>query len=132
MAPLSRRRFVTNAAITGAGFAIEKLGLLNTKVFAERGDMFKALDAGDVDAVMTDTSITLAQEVGSSGKLKVVGQYKTDETYGAVYPKGSANGATINKIITAMIKDGTMKKLTQKYLAAAWGKDPASVPYFKK
>jgi hypothetical protein len=29
-----------------------------------------------------------------------------------------------------MIDDGTMTKLGAKHLAAAWGKDPASVPYF--
>ena len=29
-----------------------------------------------------------------------------------------------------MIDDGTIKKLGAKYLAAAWGKDPATVPYF--
>ena len=38
----------------------------------------------------------------------VVGQYKTGEAYGAIYEKGSANAATIDKIIQAMIDDGTM------------------------
>lgn len=65
-----------------------------------------------------------------SGKTKVVGQYKTGETYGAIYQKGNANNATIDKIIQAMIDDGTMKRLGTKYLASAWGKDPAAIPYF--
>jgi hypothetical protein len=30
-----------------------------------------------------------------------------------------------------MIDDGTMKKLGGKYLAEAWGKDPATIPYFE-
>jgi len=30
-----------------------------------------------------------------------------------------------------MIDDGTIKKLSAKYLAGAWGRDPASIPYFK-
>ena len=58
----------------------------------------------------------------------MVGQYKTGETYGALYPKGGANNATIDKIIQSMIDDGTMSKLAEKYLAAVWGKDPAKVP----
>ena len=62
--------------------------------------------------------------------VKVVGQYKTGESYGALYPKGSANGAAIDKIIGALQTDGTLKKLADKYLAAVWGKDPATVPYF--
>ena len=57
-----------------------------------------------------------------------IGQYKTGETYGAIYPKGNANNATIDKIIQSMIDDGTMAKLGAKYLAAAWGKDPATFP----
>jgi polar amino acid transport system substrate-binding protein len=119
-------------ATTGAGYAIETLGLLNTRVFPDRVTMFAALKAGDIDVAMTDTAITLAEEVNSGGKLKVVGQYKTGEAYGAIFEKGSPNGATFDKIIQAMIDDGTIKKLTDKYLAAAWGKDPASVPFFKQ
>jgi polar amino acid transport system substrate-binding protein len=115
---------------TGAGFATETLGLTNINVYAERADLFKALHDGEVDAVITDTSITLSQAVSDGGKTKVVGQYKTGETYGAIYEKGSPNGATIDKIIKAIIEDGTMKKLSAKYLASAWGKDPASITYF--
>ena len=60
----------------------------------------------------------------------VVGQYKTGESYGALYPKGGTNNATIDKIIKSIIADGTISKLGDKYLAAVWGKDPAKVPYF--
>lgn len=117
-------------ATTGASFAQDKLGLTDVQVYPDQGDMFTALRAGQIDAAMTDTSIVLAEEVANPGKVAVIGQYKTGEAYGAIYPKGNANNATIDKIIQAMIDDGTMAKLGAKYLAAAWGKDPASVPYF--
>lgn len=117
-------------ATTGAAFAQNTLGLTDVQVYPDQGDMFAALRAGQIDAAMTDTSIVLAEEVANPGKVKVLGQYKTGETYGAIYPKGNPNNATIDKIFEAMIADGTMKKLGAKYLAAAWGKDPASVPYF--
>ena len=117
-------------ATTGAAFATDKLGLTNLQVYPDQGDMFTALRAGQIDAAMTDTSITLAEEVNNPGKMLVIGQYKTGETYGALYPKGNANNATIDKIIQSMIDDGTMSKLADKYLAAVWGKDPAKVPYF--
>jgi polar amino acid transport system substrate-binding protein len=93
--------------------------------------MFTALQAGQIDVAMTDTSIILAQVAASNGVFVVPGQYSTGETYGALYPKGSANEATINKIIQALIDDGTLKMLSAKYLAAAWGADPTTVPYFK-
>ncbi len=117
-------------ATTGATFVQEKLGLTDVQVYPEQPDLFTALTAGQIDAAMTDTSIVLAWEVANPDKVKVVGQYKTGETYGAIYPKGNPNNATIDKIYQAMIADGTMAKLGAKYLAAAWGKDPATIPYF--
>lgn len=116
---------------TGAAFALDVLKVKDYNVYAERADLLKALSDEDVVAVLTDTSITLSAEAASAGKSKVVGQYKTGEIYGAVYPKGNANNPTLDKIMKAVIDDGTMKKLSEKYLAAAWGKDPASIPYFK-
>jgi len=115
---------------TGAAFANDVLHLTNFVAYADRSEMFDALHQGDIDAVLTDTSITLSEEAHDGGKSKVVGQYKTGETYGAIYEKGSPNGPIIDKIIQSMIDDGTMKKLATTYLAAAWGKDPASIAYF--
>lgn len=117
-------------ATTGASFAQGTLGLTDVQVYPDQGDMFTALRAGQIDAAMTDTSIVLAEQAANGDKVVVVGQYKTGEAYGAIYPKGNANNAVLDKILQAMIDDGTMAKLGGKYLAAAWGKDPASIPYF--
>jgi polar amino acid transport system substrate-binding protein len=117
---------------TGAAFVMDTLGIKDAQVFSDQGEMFAALRAGQVDAAVTDTSITLAEEKASGGKSMVVGQYKTGESYGGIMPKGAANNETISKIIQSMIDDGTMAKLGGKYLAAEWGKDPASIPYFNQ
>jgi len=117
-------------ATTGAAFVQDKLGITDVQVYPDQGDMFAALRAGQTDVAVTDTSIVLAEVVANPDKVEVVGQYKTGESYGAIYPKGNANNPTLDKIIQSMIDDGTIKKLGAKYLAAAWGKDPASVPYF--
>jgi polar amino acid transport system substrate-binding protein len=117
-------------ATTGASFATDTLKLTKVQVYPDQGDMFTALRAGQIDAAITDTSIVLAEEVRGEGKVKVSGQYKTGESYGGLYPKGGANNATLDKIIQSIIDDGTIKKLGEKYLAAAWGKDPATVPYW--
>ena len=118
-------------ATTGAAYATDTLGLTDIQVYPEQGDMFAALRSGQIDAAITDTSIVLAEVVANPGKVAVVGQYKTGESYGAIYPKGNANNPIIDKIYQSMIDDGTMAKLGAKYLAAAWGLDPATVPYFK-
>ena len=117
-------------ATTGAAFVQDKLGITDVQVYPDQGDMFAALRAGQVDVAVTDTSIVLAEVVANPDKVDVVGQYKTGESYGAIYPKGNANNATIDKIMQSMIDDGTIAKLGAKYLAAAWRRDPAAVPYF--
>jgi polar amino acid transport system substrate-binding protein len=114
---------------TGANFATTTLGIKDPQTYAEQGELFAALRAGQIDAAITDTSITLAEEASSGGSSKVVGQYKTGETYGGIMQKGNANNEAVSKIIQSMIDDGTMAKLGAKYLAAAWGKDPATIPY---
>ena len=93
--------------------------------------MFAALAAGQIDAAMTDTAIVLGQAAASNGAMVVPGQYHTGEVYGALYPKGSANEATLDKIIKALEDDGTLAQLSAKYLAAAWGADPTKIPYFE-
>ena len=135
-APVTEESLVTakigvQQATTGAAFVTEKLGSNNVQVYPDQGDMFAALRSGQIDAAITDTSIVLAEELATKGASKIVGQYQTGETYGAIYPKGNANNPIIDKILQSMIADGTIKKLGEKYLAAAWGKDPASIPYFK-
>jgi polar amino acid transport system substrate-binding protein len=81
-----------------------------------------------VDADFLDTAIVLAEAKATGGQLEVVGQYKTGEKYGAIYPKGSANEKGFNQGIQTMIKDGTTNQLSQDYLGPAFGGDPSSVP----
>jgi polar amino acid transport system substrate-binding protein len=127
---IKKAKIGVQQATTGATFAADKLGITDVQVYPDQGPMFAALRAGQIDAAITDTSITLAEELSTKGASKVVGQYKTGESYGAIYPKGNANNPAIDKIISAMLADGTIGKLSVKYLASAWGKDPASIPYF--
>jgi len=125
-------RIGVQTATTGADFVTGKLKPEpQVKQFPDTPSMFAALAANQIDAAMTDTAIVLAQATASGGAQTVVGQYATGETYGALYPKDSANKAAFDKIIQSMIDDGTLKKLSAKYLAAAWGTDPSTVPYFQ-
>jgi polar amino acid transport system substrate-binding protein len=131
-ASIKKLRIGVQQATTGADFVANALKPETpAKVFPDTPSMFTALQAGQIDVAMTDTSIVLAQAGQSNGLFAVVGQYATGETYGALYPKGSANEEAINKIIKALEDDGTLKTLAAKYLAAAWGADPTTIPYFK-
>jgi len=124
-------RIGVQQATTGADFVDQKLRpKTQTKVFPDTTSMFTALQAGQIDVAMTDTAIVLGQAAASNGLFDVVGQYATGETYGALYPKSSPNGKTLDTIIQALKDDGTLKGLSAKYLTAAWGADPLSILYF--
>jgi polar amino acid transport system substrate-binding protein len=121
-------RIGVQQATTGADFVDQQLKPSTpAKVFPDTPSMFTALQAGQIDVAMTDTAIVLQQAGASGGLFEVVGQYTTGESYGALYPKGSANEAALNKAIEAMIADGTIKALAVKYL----GGDPTAIPKFK-
>lgn len=127
---IKQMRFGVQQATTGADFVIKRIQPAHLKVFPDTPTMFTALMAGQVDVALIDTAIVLAQAANSNGLLEVVGQYSTGESYGAIYPKGSANRAALDKIIQSLIDDGTLRKLASKYLAQAWGADPTLIPYF--
>jgi polar amino acid transport system substrate-binding protein len=125
-------RIGVHQGTTGADFIRDVLKPTKpVQVYPNVPAMMAALTAGQIDAAADDTAYLLAYAKKSNGDYVVPGQYNTGETYGAVYPKGSPNEKTFDKIINAMKNDGTLKMLAEKYLAAAWGTDPATVPYFK-
>ncbi|MFF8430606.1 ABC transporter substrate-binding protein [Streptomyces sp. NPDC016566] len=116
---------------TGARFVTDRLKPAKpVKVFPSAPDMIAGLTNGEVDAVVHDSTILLAFARQPKTDLQVVGQYRTDEPYGALYPKGSPNKATLDRIIKQMIEDGTLTKFSAVYLGAAYGIDPTKLPYF--
>jgi polar amino acid transport system substrate-binding protein len=129
---IKHMRIAVQQASTGADFVQNKLKPSGPiKVFPDEATMFTALVAGQVDVVITDTAIVLGEAAQAHGTLEVPGQYSTGETYAAIYPKGSPNEPILNKIIQSLIDDGTLQKLSAKYLGKAWGADPTTIPYFK-
>jgi polar amino acid transport system substrate-binding protein len=124
-------RIGAHQGTTGADFVMDVLKPTKpVKVYPTVPGMMAALAAGQIDAAADDTAYVLAYAAKSHGSLVVAGQYRTGETYGAVYPKGSADEAVFNKIIQSLKDDGTLQALATTYLAKAWGADPTKVPYF--
>ena len=117
----------------GQSFAEDKLGIPASalKVFPDTASMTTALTAGQVDAVLNDTAQCLNVAKQSGSMLSVAGQFRTGESYGAVYPGDSPNKAALDAIITEMKSDGTLDGLAAEYLAPAFGGDPTKVPYLE-
>ncbi|MEU5974861.1 ABC transporter substrate-binding protein [Streptomyces sp. NPDC047315] len=122
-------RLGVKQATSGAKFVQETLKPAEAaQVFPGDAEMLAALQGGRIDAVLTDTAIVLGQAKGSDGKVAVVGQYQTGESYGGLLPKGSANTAVINDVLAQLDRDGTLDRLSEQYLGEALGGDPAAVP----
>jgi polar amino acid transport system substrate-binding protein len=75
---------------------------------------FAALRAGRVDAVMSDVPIVV-DAAGRYPGLAVVGQFKTDEQYGAVLAKGSPNTGPLSQVIDQLRDEGVLDQLFQRY-----------------
>lgn len=86
-------------------------------------DMFTALRAGQVDAVMMDVPIVLGEAAREGSDLEVVGQFETGEQYGGVLPLDSPDTETFSQIIEELRSDGFLDELGETYF-----NDPASVP----
>jgi polar amino acid transport system substrate-binding protein len=132
-ASLKTARLGVQQATTAAKFLNEALKHPQnlTRIFPDVASGFTALRAGQIDAFIIDTSIVLSEAARSGGALAVVGQFRTGENYGALFSKGNPNRAQVDKILEALEKDGTLKKLSQTYLAKAWGIDPTTVPVWR-
>lgn len=122
-------RIGVQGGTTGAAFVQTKIKPKTPAlVFSDSAEMFTSLLAGQIDVVITDTAILMAQAKASHGRFYVAGQYETGEFYGAMFPKGSKNVAAINAAIQALDKDGTIAMLSDKYLVPGLGADPNKLP----
>ncbi len=99
------------------------------RVFQDTPAMFTALNADQIQAVLLDTSIVLGQAAASDGKLEVVAQYKTGESYGGLMESGTKNLGFLNQYIATMKSDGTLDQLNTEYLVPVFKGDPTKIPY---
>jgi ABC-type amino acid transport substrate-binding protein len=128
---IKKMRLAAEQATTTLQFIMDNIKPIeHPKVFASVAPMYAALAAGQVDAVLYDTPNVLARAKESNGMFKVVGRYDMGEKWGAVVNKDSPNLAIFNKLIEDFKKDGTLERLTNRYLTPTLGMDPASLPVF--
>ncbi|MER7577682.1 ABC transporter substrate-binding protein [Streptomyces sp. NPDC126514] len=115
---------------TGEEFVADRLKPTKpVTAFANDPELVTALEEGRIDAIVHDTTILLAYPQKQDMKVRLVGQYRTDQGYGALYPKGSPDKDELDRVIRQLIDDGTLAKLSAVYLGAAFGQDPAKIPY---
>jgi ABC-type amino acid transport substrate-binding protein len=128
---IKKMRLAAEQATTTLQYIMDNIKPLeHPMVFASVAPMYAALAAGQVDAVLYDTPNVLARAKESNGMFKVVGRYDMGERWGAVVNKDSPNLAVFNKLIEDFKKDGTLERLTNRYLTPNLGTDAAKLPVF--
>jgi polar amino acid transport system substrate-binding protein len=95
-------------------------------VFTTKTELFTALKAKQVDAVLLDTSIELAQ--APTQNATVVAQFDTGDQFAALLPKGSVNTKLVNAALATLKSNGTLDKLVTTWLLPAFKGDPTKVP----
>ena len=112
----------------GAEWVSQTLKPSAVSIFQSQSDMFTALMAGQVDAVITDTTLVLTQAKASANQIKATGQYELQQGYGVITPLHSANSKNVDSIVGDLKSDGTLNALGDKWLKPLFGITPSDVP----
>jgi polar amino acid transport system substrate-binding protein len=128
---IRKMRLATEQGTTTLQFITDRIKPVEQpKVYASVAPMYAALAAGQVDAVLFDTPNVLTRAKDSNGMFEVVGRYDMGERWGGIVNKDSPNLAAFNRLIEDLKKDGTLERLTTRYLTPRLGVDPAKLPIF--
>jgi polar amino acid transport system substrate-binding protein len=105
---------------TGESYANEHASGAEIVVFPSDGEMYAAIKAGQVDALLQDLPVNLdhQNDPKAAGQFKVVETYDTGETYGLAMKK--TNTGLIDAVDGALAKmksDGDYKKIYDTYFA---------------
>ncbi|MBS4754403.1 amino acid ABC transporter substrate-binding protein [Nocardioides sp. zg-ZUI104] len=99
---------------TGKAYAEKNAKGADIVTFPSDAEMFQAIKAGQVEALLQDLPVNLDHATG--GEYKVVETYKTDEQYGLAIKKGNTQLVEdVNEALTAMREDGTYDAIYNTY-----------------
>ena len=107
---------------TGETYANDHASGADIVVFPSDGEMYAALKAGQVAALLQDLPVNLdhQNDPKESGKFKVVETYDTGEKYGfAMQKTNSGLIDAVDKALGDMKSDGSYQKIYDSYFATA-------------
>jgi polar amino acid transport system substrate-binding protein len=118
IADLGGKKIGVQQGTTGAEFAAKKLPPTAELVaFPSDGELYAALESGNLDAVLQDLPVNLEHTKGTP--FTIVEEYDTGEEYGfAVRERGSeALLQTVNAALQKLRDSGTYQQIYEKYFA---------------
>lgn len=114
---LAGKKVGATAGTTNESWSLEHLKSSNIMSYDSGGLLFNDLGTGRVDAVISSFFGGEKYRIANHLPIKAVGQPLTYQLSAAAMPKGhSSLKAAIDTAIQEMISDGTVMKLSQKYI----------------
>lgn len=103
---------------TGEMYAQENVEGAEIRAFENPGDLFVALESGQIDAVLQDLPVN-AERARDTDELEVVEEYDTDENYGFALEQDRGDDLlqVINDGLAEVRDDGTYDELYDSYFA---------------
>lgn len=126
---LKKAKVGVAAGTTSYTVAKEQLGESNLSVFNTVDDVVLALQAGQIDAMITDLPGAFYITGAVVDDSTVTGQFESSDggdEFAVVLPKGSALTKAVSDAVDALREDGTLDELQQKWLS-----DAVDVPVLK-
>ncbi|WP_035812221.1 transporter substrate-binding domain-containing protein [Jiangella gansuensis] len=103
---------------TGETYAEENLpdGANPLQAFPSDGELWPALQAGNIDAILQDLPVNLEHQ-RADPNYQVVEEYETDEQYGFAFSKGEKTALleAVNEQLQALRDDGTYDEIYNRY-----------------
>ncbi|MDQ4215645.1 transporter substrate-binding domain-containing protein [Microbacterium sp. ASV81] len=116
---LSGKNVGVQQGTTGENYAKQHAKGANLVQYPSDGELWPAMQAGQIDAILQDQPVNLVHEKADS-KYKIVETYNTNESYGFAFAKGEKDA--LRKDVDAQLKalkdSGDYKKLYDKYFTA--------------
>jgi polar amino acid transport system substrate-binding protein len=102
---------------TGEAYAQENVNGADIRSFEAGGDLFTALAAGQIDAILQDLPVNA--EFARNNDAEVVEEYPTDESYGFAMQQGREDDLqdVINDGLQQLRDDGTYDEIYDRYFA---------------
>ena len=105
---------------TGEAYANENAAGADIVVFPSDGEMYAAIKAGQVEALLQDLPVNIdhQNDPKAAGEFKVVETYDTGESYGLAMKKDNTSLIdAVNEALTTMKDDGDYQKIYDTYFA---------------
>ncbi len=116
---LSGKNVGVQQGTTGESYANENATGAQIVQYPSDGELWPAMQAGQIDAILQDQPVNLEHEKADSA-YKIVEEYNTDESYGFAFAKGEKDALleAVNDALKELRDSGDYQKIYDTYFTA--------------